>query len=111
MGRLVNSKAKGKRGELEVAKLLRDYGFEARRGQQFSGSPDSPDVVHNIEGYHVEVKFTERLNLYAALEQAENDGDIQETPVVFHKRKHKPWVVIIFAHDFMEMLSETRSES
>jgi hypothetical protein len=39
----VDSKRKGKRGELEFAAVLRAEGFQARRGQQFSGSPDSPD--------------------------------------------------------------------
>ena len=30
---MTNSRAKGKRGEREIAKILRGYGYEARRGQ------------------------------------------------------------------------------
>ena len=37
----MNSRRKGKVGEREFAALLREHGFDARRGQQFSGSPDS----------------------------------------------------------------------
>ena len=41
----MNSRAKGARGERLWRDELRAQGFTARRGQQFSGSPDSPDVV------------------------------------------------------------------
>ena len=33
----MNSRQKGKRGELELAKVLREHGYETRRGQQYSG--------------------------------------------------------------------------
>jgi Holliday junction resolvase len=100
---VVNSKEKGKRGEREVAELLRKFGYEARRGQQFSGSPDSPDVVHNIPGLHLEVKFRERFQLYDSMEQAEKD-DPEKVPVVFHRRKHKKWVAILYADDLLNLL-------
>ena len=42
----MNSKRKGKAGELEAAaELRRVLGVEARRGVQHAGGPDSPDVV------------------------------------------------------------------
>ena len=98
------SKKKGKLGEREVAALLKAYGFEARRGQQFAGGGDSPDVVHNIPGLHIEVKRTEQLNLYAALEQADNDSDSDENPVVFHRKNNRPWVVVMYADDFLPLM-------
>ena len=102
----INSKMKGKRGELEVAALLRGYGYEARRGQQFSGGGDSPDVVHSIEGYHIEVKYTEAFNAYKAMEQAERDGKEDDTPIVFFRKKRKRWMVMISADDFMMLLPQ-----
>ena len=33
----VNSRAKGSRGERELSHKLQEYGFKARRGQQFCG--------------------------------------------------------------------------
>jgi len=97
------SKEKGKRGERECAALLREHGFTARRGQQFSGGDGSPDVVHSIDGVHIEVKYVERFNLYDALEQATIDADYQ-IPVVFHRRKRKPWTVVLKADDFLHLL-------
>ena len=41
----MNSRQKGKGGELELAKLLRAYGYNARRGQQYSGISGDADVV------------------------------------------------------------------
>lgn len=49
------SRDKGARGEREFRDLLREHGFEARRGQQFAGGNDSPDVVTDLP-CHVEVK-------------------------------------------------------
>ena len=60
----INSRQKGAAGERELANWLKQYeGVEARRGQQFSGSPDSPDVVHSMEGLHIECKQVEALSL------------------------------------------------
>jgi len=95
---------KGKTGELEVRDLLRRFGFEARRGQQFRGGPGSPDVVHSIEGFHMEVKRTEILSLYPAMDQATRDKAPGEIPVVFHRRSHKPWLVILDAEEFLMLL-------
>ena len=40
----MNSREKGKRGERELAGKLKEYGYECRRGQQYSGI-DGEDVV------------------------------------------------------------------
>lgn len=98
------SKQKGKLGEREVAALLKDYGYEARRGYQYlGGSHDEPDVKHNIPGIHIEVKRTERLNLGAAYRQAEGDAGTK-TPVVFHRSSRQPWLVTINAQDFLKFV-------
>lgn len=39
----MNSRAKGAKGERELASILRDYGYEARRGQQYSGANGDAD--------------------------------------------------------------------
>ena len=98
------SRNKGKRGEREAAELLRAHGFQARRGQQFSGSPDSPDIAHDIEGVFIEVKRTERLNVYAALEQAKQDRRAGDIPCVFHRQNGREWVAILPADDLLTIL-------
>lgn len=100
------SKRKGKRGELEAAELLRAHGFEARRGAQFRGGPGSPDVMHSISGVHVEVKRCERLDLYAAMDQAGMDSG-GKIPVVLHRRNGRDWLAILPAHHLLRILKET----
>ena len=54
----MNSRQKGKVGEREFAALLRVHGFDARRGQQFAGGGDSPDVVSGaLRWLHIEVRY------------------------------------------------------
>lgn len=98
------SRRKGATAEREVAELLRAHGFQARRGRQFSGSPDSPDVVHDIEGVFIEVKRTERFNLYAALEQAKQDRRAGDIPVVMHRQNGREWVAVLPAEDFLTLM-------
>ena len=98
------SKDKGKRGEREVAELLRSHGFEARRGQQYRGGPGSPDVIHSVPGLHIEVKRAETLRLYDALDQAVDDAKTSETAVVFHRKSNKRWVVILEAEAFLRFM-------
>lgn len=106
----IKSIDKGKRGELEVAKLLQSFGYEARRGQQYQGGPGSPDVVHNMKGFHIEVKFVEQFQVYKALEQAEEElNDIHhEIPIVFHRRKQKEWVVCMYADEFLMLMKKAQ---
>ena len=93
MGRM--SRQKGKRGEREAAaELAVVFGCEARRGVQYQGGPDSPDVVLDGVAVHVEVKRTETLSLYAATDQARHDAG-GKIPLVLHRRNGKAWVAIV----------------
>jgi Holliday junction resolvase len=106
----INSCSKGKRGEREWAKYLREHGFtNARRGRQFRGSPDSPDVVDGIEGTHCEVKRTEKINVYDAMKQALDDAGCKMAYVA-HRRNDKRWLVILTADDFLKIMDQERRE-
>ena len=98
----MNSRQKGKRGELEAAHLLREYGFEARRGQQFSGANGDPDVV-GLPGIHLEVKRVEKLNLEAAMQQSITDARINEIPIVMHRKNRGQWLVTMTFEDWMKL--------
>lgn len=99
---MVNSKQKGSRGEREAAKLLNKLlGCEARRGQQFKGTPESPDLVDAIPGVHVEVKRVEKLNLLNAINQAKADAGADEVAMVLHRRNQTPWLVTIEADNIV----------
>lgn len=99
----MNSNRKGKMYEREIAKYLRDHGYDARRGQQYHGGADSPDVI-GLPGFHIEAKRTESFRLYDALRQSQRDAAENEVPIVIHRRNDEPSVVIMFLDDFMEVI-------
>lgn len=94
----INSRAKGAAGERELANYFKARGHDARRGQQFSGGTDSPDVVLNcpaLAGFHIECKRVEAGNLYTWLAQASKDAGATKIPLVVHRRNKKEWVAIL----------------
>jgi Holliday junction resolvase len=99
----INSKSKGKVGELELAKVLRGHGIAARRGQQHAGGPQSPDVIADIPNCHIEVKRCERFNLYDAMKQAIRDAE-GKRPIVCHRRNRQEWVAILRLGDLLDLL-------
>ncbi len=104
MAKRINSRAKGKTGELDFAKLLQSRKLVARRGQQFSGGTDSPDVVCNcLTDVHFEVKRVEAGNPYGWLEQAIRDAK-HKMPVVAHRRNGKDWIMVMRAEDVLDLL-------
>ena len=96
----MNSKRKGTVAERELASVLRGYGYDCRRGQQFAGGIDSPDVM-GLPGIHIECKRVENLNIHKAYEQAVRDAAGQAVPVVMHRRNREPWMVTMSLADFM----------
>ena len=98
----MNSRSKGKKGELELAKELRKYGFDTRRGQQYCGANGDADVV-GLPGMHIECKRVERLNVENAMRQAEADAKKGEIPVVMHRANREEWKVTLRLKNFMEV--------
>ena len=101
----MNSRQKGARGERELASKLREYGYEARRGQQYSGVNGDPDVI-GLDGIHIECKRVERLNLEDAMAQSKRDAREGEIPTVFHRKNNCKWLVTLDLEDFMRMYGE-----
>lgn len=102
MGRM--SRQKGKRGEREAAAELGSLlGCTARRGVQYQGGPESPDVVLEGVNIHVEAKRVEALNLYAAMEQAKKDAPPGSVPVVWHRKNGRESVVIVRTADIVAL--------
>jgi hypothetical protein len=106
MAKKINSNTKGKVAEREVAELLRAHDFNARRGQQFSGGGDSPDVVSDL-GLHIEVKRVEAFNLYSAVEQAKKDCKSKEY-AIFHRKNNKDWVTILDSDVFLFVMRQNK---
>ena len=106
----MNSKRKGSAGEREWAAFCRDHGFtEARRGTQFRGGFDSPDVV-GLPGVHQEIKRVERLNIHEAMQQSIRDSEGKALPIVAHRRNREEWLVTMRAEDWMEIYKAGQKE-
>ena len=104
----MNSRRKGAQGERELAGILREeYGYDARRGQQYSGANGDADVV-GLPGIHIECKRVEHLNLYDAMSQSQHDARDGETPVVMHRKNNCKWLVTMRLDDFMDLYTRGR---
>lgn len=100
---LAHARNKGKRGELELAKLLTKlFGVQCRRGQQYSGL-EGRDVV-GLPGVHIESKRVERLNLIAAYDQACRDAGEDDVPVVCHRHNLQPWFLTVAIEDLPRLV-------
>jgi Holliday junction resolvase len=96
MGRM--SKNKGAAGEREAARVLAEL-FDLPAGTvyrscQYAGKEGAGDVL-GLPGIHVEVKRTERLRLYEAVDQAAADAGPGDVPVVMHRCNQGEWLAII----------------
>ena len=101
----INSKQKGKRGENELVRKLKEYGYNTRRSVQYNGKVDEgqADIV-GLPYIHVEVKRVERLNIYDAIEQAKRDSKKTDNlPAVFHRKNNCEWLVTMRLEDWLEL--------
>lgn len=99
---MTNSRRKGKDGELELAGVLKDYGFKSRRGQQYCGSNGDADVV-GLPGVHIECKRVEKLNIHSAMKQSMANVTTGEMPVVMHRKNRETWLVTMSLSDFIKL--------
>jgi len=99
MGR--SAQRKGADGERELANLLKEYGFEVRRGQVFNHESD----MVGLDKIHPEVKRVEKLNVVTAMKQAVTESQIRNDglPTVFHRRNREEWLVTMRLTDWIEL--------
>lgn len=106
---MIHGRQKGARGERSAAQAWAEaLGLDpaaCRRGQQFAGGTDSPDVVHPLKDIHLEVKRVEAGNPYRWVEQAVRDAG-GKIPLVLHRRNRKDWIAIVRLDD-VQRLAET----
>ena len=107
----INSKSKGKRGELGLVHSLRDAGFpDVKRTVQYCGKATGTADVIGLPGIHVEVKNVQRLNIWKALSQSKRDSEADgngDTPAVFFKRNRSGWYVAMPLPDFVRLYASS----
>lgn len=103
----INSKQKGKRGELEFCSLCRANGYEVRRTAQYCGNTGDAADCLGLPGIHIEVKRVEKLNFYDAMSQAVRDsGKSGKIPIVAHRKNDHPWLIVMLADDWFKLYRE-----
>ena len=111
---MTNGRAKGARGERSAAQAWADaLGLDratCRRGQQFAGGTDSPDVVQPLGNIHLEVKRVERGNPYQWMEQAVRDAG-GKIPLVLHRRNRQDWLAIVRLSDVQRLAEEIATQT
>lgn len=100
----INSKKKGAAGERELANVLKDYGYNCRRGQQYNGL-EGEDVV-GLDYIHIECKRVQALNIDEAIEQSKRDATENQLPAVFHRKNNKKWKVTMELQDWIKLYNE-----
>lgn len=98
MAMSINSRQKGKRGELEAAAEFNRHvpRAAARRSQQHSGTESASDLIApGTPHLWLEVKRVEKgLNLHEVMDKSrEQCGDL--CPVVLHRKNDTEWLVTL----------------
>ena len=97
------SQRKGRAGELELARILQNHGYDVHAGVSRSYGSE-PDLT-GLPGVHIECKRVERLNVPEAMAQAARDSERfhDGAPAVFHRRSREPWLVTMKLTDWLEL--------
>ena len=107
----INSQAKGKRAEREVAKLINKYlGTNVRRTPQSGGMSIKGDIIDiNPDSaayqFHFEVKDQKKLMIPKWWEQIDDDCPLAKTPVNVFKMNAQFYATMQFT-DWLSLLKE-----
>jgi len=107
----INSQAKGKRAEREVAKLINRYlGTNVRRTPQSGGMSIKGDIIDiNPDSaayqFHFEVKDQKKLMIPKWWEQIDDDCPVAKTPVNVFKMNAQFYATMQFT-DWLSLLAE-----
>lgn len=97
------SQAKGRRGELELARILQEYGYNVQpgRAQNYGKEPD----IRGLPGVHIEAKRCEQVRICEWIDQAEQDSKRfhDGVPAVFFRRSRAPWMVVMKLEDWIKL--------
>lgn len=104
----INSRRKGKVGELEAAAELNRVapGAQARRSQQHSGTESASDLIApGLPGLWLEVKRVQSLNIQRVMEKSlEQCGSL--APVLLHRKNGTDWLVTCRLSDLGRVAQE-----
>lgn len=115
------SRNRGKRGERLWCSFCHEQGYnDVHRTAQYRGNTGAAGDVEGLPFIHCEVKYVQHLNIREAMEQSSRDATaewhrMREAapdgvsvmnlwPIVASKRSNEPWLVTMYAQNFVTML-------
>ena len=99
----LNSRRKGHKGELEFIKNhLVPYWPDAKRNLDQFGD-DKRDCLE-VAGTHWQIKRTEHLRPWDAIQQAETEARAGDLPVVAFRRNRSKWYCLVEADELIALL-------
>lgn len=106
----INSRQKGKRGELEAAAEWNRHlpNAHARRAQQHSGTESASDLIApGTPHLWLEVKRVQKLNLTEVMSKARDQcGEL--CPVVLHRKNDEEWLVTFPLEDIKRFVQQVQ---
>lgn len=108
----INSRKKGKEGELEACHTLAAlFGWAAERSQQYCGRGGDDDVqVAQTPSLFWEIKRQENLNVHKAMQRASEDAG-RRCPVLMHRKNRSEWLLTIRLADLPRLCHAYQSAS
>ena len=89
---MINSRAKGKTGELEIVKLLCDeLGVDATRNWREQAAVGGSDIL-GVPGWAIEVKRQKKFDASWWQQTAEQAARADLDPVLLYRLDRKPWM-------------------
>jgi len=98
-----SSQAKGRGGELELAKILQAHGYDVSPGKPMSYG-EEPDLS-GLPMVHCEVKRCEQIRLADWMQQARQDAmRFQDgLPAIFFRKSRSKWCVVMELEDWLQI--------
>lgn len=102
------SQKKGRRAEIELAKILQSYGYDVEpgRAQSYGEVPD----LFGLPDVHIECKRAETTKIWDWFDQAQTDAEKFQDgkPTVFFRRSRSPWMVCMKLEDWLTLYENRR---
>jgi len=101
---MINSRSKGKRGELQAIGVIKDAGWkDAARTSDGRRQHGRGDVRNGPEATHLELKWRERVEIVKWFAQATDEAD-GSLPVVAFRTNATPWLAVLPFDELLALL-------
>src|SRR5205823_1846520 len=100
-------RARGNRFELEIVNVLKAHGYPAYRTLASGGYGGSD--VQGLPGFGIECKMVEKLNVWAALAQAEEAAQPTQVPLLVFRRARSQTYAALPLEDLLGLIEEAQA--